>query len=156
MGNKITFTRKRKQLEHLQNINEIPFFSLNGRIDTCRVVHVYDGDTIHIVIFIKNRPYKLRCRLLDLDTAEIRGSNPDEKEFAYKTRDYLTNLIFNQVIYVQFGEFDNFGRVLAHVYLRRQDIGTDKTLSNHLIQSGYGYYYDGKNKKAFCDWKNEK
>ena len=154
MGNKISFVRKRRSLERLESIQELPFFSLNKKIDMCRVSKCYDGDTIHIVIFIKKRPYQLKCRLLGIDTAEIRGSGPAEKEFAYKTRDFLTSLILDKIIYVQFGEFDNFGRVLAHFYLDRDDIGSDNTLSQHLINLKFGYEYYGKTKRPFSEWND--
>jgi len=152
MGNTL---RKKSRLGRLTSIDDIPFYSLRDRVDVCRVSKCYDGDTIHIVLLgiYPQGPYQLKCRLMGIDTAEIRGSLSEEKEFALKTRDYLRNLILDKVIYVKFGDFDSFGRTLANFYLHKKDIGSTNTISQHLIDNGYGYQYDGTKKKKFEEWK---
>jgi len=109
-----------KNLKLLQSISDktnIPFFSFEGKYDIGFITKCYDGDTIHAVIIMQDTAYRFHCRLSGIDTAEIRSSNKEEKEFAVKTKDYLCSLILQQYIWIEFGVFDKYGRLLVTLYM---------------------------------------
>jgi endonuclease YncB( thermonuclease family) len=108
-----------------------------------KVVHVYDGDTFHIIAYVKNADggiYKFTCRLRDIDTPELN----DEKQHddAVKARDFLINTILNEVVRVEDLDYDKYGRLLCHVFIN------DKNVSKMLINKGLGYEYHGGKKKV--------
>ena len=72
---------------------DTPLFTLEGRNCKAKCVKCYDADTIHIVIYYGNQLQRFVCRLLGIDSAEIKTSNLLEKEHAIKARDYLSNFI---------------------------------------------------------------
>ena len=45
------------------DINDAPLFSFEGQEIECKVVSVYDGDTVKIVFPLNNTLYKWNCRL---------------------------------------------------------------------------------------------
>lgn len=65
-------------------------------IGICRVIDVYDGDTIKISLnFIEGNDniYKFSVRLSGVDTPEIKTNNPEEKIAAIKARNKLLSMI---------------------------------------------------------------
>lgn len=121
-------------------------FSLNGLTIKGKVVSVYDGDTINIVLPFhlifggENKFYKFTCRLINVDTPEIRTKNLQEKEYAIKVRDYLREKILNEIVTIKCYDFDKYGRLLIEVFLNNQNI------NNWLIENQYAKKYDGGTK----------
>jgi len=152
MGNKLAIKSRKKALTKIDDNNDVPFFSYKGEIDICKVSKVYDGDTIHIVRIIKKKPYRFKCRLLGIDTAELRSSNEKEKEFAIKTRDFLANLIYNEYVFVEFDDFDKYGRLLCNVYIDHKHLRNKLSINQMLINEGYAKAYDGGTKIDFENW----
>ena len=104
--------------------NTISEFNLNRQIKVCRVIDVYDGDTITVIFEHFGKINKWKVRLYGINTPELRPSrsleNRDEIiDNARKARDFLKSLIMNpnQLIYLECKEFDSFGRILANIYL---------------------------------------
>lgn len=130
---------------------DVPWFNLDGQEFKCKVIDVYDGDTVTIMFLFEGKPYKTKCRLLGIDTAEIRRSENDlEKEFALKTRDHMRDLVLNKIKYVKCGPNDKFGRLLVTIY---DDNDSSCSINDQLVESGYAYKYDGKcKKKVFSEW----
>ena len=56
---------------------DVPEFSLSGYKCYCKVLDVYDGDTITLGFIFSKNIYKKRCRLEGIDCAEIRTKNPE-------------------------------------------------------------------------------
>ena len=103
------------------NESELNEFDLNGVKTYAKVLRVYDGDTIWVGCKIFGKYHKLNIRLLGYNSPEIRvaKSNPkrDEiKKAGYEAKDYLSDLINDQIVWVEFKEYGKFGRALADVY----------------------------------------
>jgi endonuclease YncB( thermonuclease family) len=152
MGNALATRNKKKAINKLQVYKDIPFFSYKGEQDLCKVSKCYDGDTIHIIRIIKKKPYRFSCRLLGIDTAELRTKNEKEKEFAIETRDFLANLILDKYVWVEFEHFDKYGRVLCNIYLSHTNMKHKKSINQLLIDDGFAQSYDGGTKIEFEDW----
>jgi endonuclease YncB( thermonuclease family) len=156
----------------LENINsdDINLFSLNEQIFLGKVVEMYDGDTCKIVLIINNNLEKFNCRLLGLDTPEIKPPldklNRDlEILNAHKCRNRLLQLTTTcdcqidsilkkpqiktllksnkKILTVKCHKFDKYGRLL--VELLNDDININKL----LINEGYAKSYDGGTKDCF-------
>lgn len=118
----------------------------------CKVVKVYDGDTITVLTMIEGVAYKFSVRLRGIDTPEIRGSSVKEKAKAIEARDYLKTMIFEKMVELRNMEYDKYGRILSDVFLGgnggegSEAIG----LSNLLIEKKYAVAYDGGKKSH--DW----
>ena len=75
MNRDTTITEQR--LSSIQN-EDIPFFSLCGVETIGKIVDIYDGDTCSIVIIVEHEQgqpdvlYKYKCRLMGIDTPEIK------------------------------------------------------------------------------------
>ena len=157
----------------LENINndDIDLFSLNGQTVFGKVVEIYDGDTCKIVLIINNNLQKFNCRLLGLDTPEMKPSisklnRDNEIENAHKCRNRLLQLtttcdcqidcilkkpeiktllkLNKKILMVKCNEFDKYGRLL--VELLNVD---NKTINQMLIDEGYAKAYDGGTKDVF-------
>ena len=120
-------------------------FGFDGETKKAKVVSVYDGDTIKVVFPFLRKLYKFNCRILGVDTPEIRTRNKDEKEFGLKVRDELRKKILNKVVTLKCGEFDKYGRLLVNIKL-----SDEETIKDWLINNNYAFAYDGGTKKK---WK---
>ena len=128
-----------------------PKYIIKGKY-LCKVVDVYDGDTIKVV-FLYN--FKFQCfslRIKNIDAPEIKTVDKKEKEAAIDVREYVKKLILNQVVNVHIDGFDKYGRLLGDVYCKIE--GKDNiSLSEHLLDNKMVVYYDGKHKKMWKDWE---
>lgn len=131
-----------KQLE--KSDKKIDFFSFDSYECSAKVVHIYDGDTVHLVLHQQEteKLIKIKARLYGIDTPEMRI--PEQKEKAIKAKEKLIELLqkTNYIIHVKCGEFDKYGRVLVTLY----SSVFNKSLNDILIEEGYAYAYFGKTK----------
>ena len=116
-----------------------------------RVIKVYDADTITIASklpYNESPMYRLSVRLNGIDTPEMKGKgiSDEEKEAAKLARDYVSNLVFNKVIRLENIESEEYGRILADVYIG------DIHLNELLIRERYAVKYDGGTKKKPTSW----
>jgi endonuclease YncB( thermonuclease family) len=97
--------------------NNTKKFSLEDEIIDGKVISVYDGDTVSIVLNLplNNKLFKWNCRLARVDTPELRTKNKKEKEFGYEVRNKLREKILNNVLSVKCLEFDKYGRLLVEL-----------------------------------------
>lgn len=138
---------------YMRNINwnnvddSVPMLSFKGQKTNCKVVSVYDGDTIKVVFPImgsgSTKLYKWNCRINGVDTPELRTRNQLEKDLGYKVRDELREKILGKVGYVVCDKFDKYGRLLVNIYIDGEDI------SKWLIDNEYAFKYNGGKKR---DW----
>jgi endonuclease YncB( thermonuclease family) len=136
--------------------SEIPWLSLEGVTDKCKVISVYDADTVTIAVPLNNKLYKVRCRLLGIDSAEKRTKNLEEKKFANEATDWLRSQIDNKIIWVKCGKWDKYGgRMLGTLYMTEKDMKIDCSINNLIVEKGYAYKYDGKKKQKFEEWFNK-
>ena len=123
--------------------SSVPFFTLKGHRCCAKVVHVYDGDTVHIVFEFLGKLFKWHTRIAHVDTPELRTKNLEEKKMGYETRDKLRELIDGKMVDIVCLDFDKYGRVLAEITYNNDRI--DKW----LIEKGYAKPYEGKTKEAW-------
>jgi len=138
---------------------DVEWLSLNGIICQCKVIDVYDGDTVTLIIPYYDTYKMIKCRLLNIDTAEKRTKNKEEKKFALDTTEYMKTLILDKIIWVRCSNFDKYGRTLGSLYLSKDDFDNDKSLNMRLIKEGYAYLYNkktGLKKKDFNEWYNNR
>jgi len=172
MEDNITLETKKK----LENINadDIDLFSLNGQTYLGKVVEMYDGDTCKIVLAINNNLQKFNCRLLGLDTPEMKPPidkpNRDiEILNAHKCRNRLLQLTTTcscqidsilkkpeiktllksnkLILMVKCHEFDKYGRLLVELVSISDE--TNKTINQILVEEKYAKAYDGGTKDVF-------
>jgi len=129
-------------------------FSLNGYKTYAKCVHVYDGDTIHVVFKMPNGNdcYKWVIRIMGIDTPEMKSKNASEKKKAIEARDFLRGKILEKIIIIDCLEFDKYGRLLGNVFLEN-DNNDEKTieisLSQLMIDNGFAKVYDGGHKEGW-------
>lgn len=141
---------KKYKLKNL-NTNDIKFFTLDKKYIYCLCCDVYDSDTVTLILPIHKKYYKMKCRLLGIDGAELRTKDLDEKRIAELGRDFVKETILGKVIKVQCGDWDKYGRLLVVIY---HNTKSKKSLNDILIEKNFAYSYDGKKKKTFSEWYN--
>ncbi len=137
-------------------INNIPKFSLAGIKTRAKIIDVYDGDTVTIAFCFNNSVYQKRCRIQGVDCAEIKTRNNKEKEIGLEAKQFVSDLILNKIVHVEFSEKeDKYGRLLARIFLIENKDNTEaiaEEVSQMLIEKGFGYAYNGEKKKEFSQW----
>ena len=129
---------------------DIKLFSFNEYECYAKIVYVYDGDTVHIVIPFPpqwgggGKLVKIKTRLNGIDTPELRIAEQKERGLLAKKR--LEEIISetNNIVYVKCGKFDKYGRVLVDLYTNN-DMKTH--INMQLVNEGHAYEYDGGTKK---------
>jgi len=121
------------------------------KIKECKVIKVYDGDTITVAAFLKGDPecYKFQVRLNGIDSPEIKGSCENEKKHAIISRNALSDQILNQIITLDVKGNEKYGRVLADV------LYNGKNMNEWMVQNGYAVKYDGGTKKRDTKWDED-
>lgn len=130
-------------MELNQCTKQTPLFSLNGIKTDAKVVHVYDGDTVHVVFKLFDNYYKWVCRIAHVDTPELRTKNEEEKKKGYETRDKLRDLILDKIVNIHCLDFDKYGRLLAELYI------DDIHVNQWLIDNNYAKKYEGGTKEKW-------
>jgi len=129
-----------------------------------RIVDIYDGDTCTIVLLcgISNIPIKFNCRIMHIDTAEMKSKNLLLKSKAIQARNRLFNLITNKfndnnfelehndikkilnnecfIVNIETYGLDLYGRLLMDIIIN------DNKVSSILIEEKLAYNYEGKTK----------
>jgi endonuclease YncB( thermonuclease family) len=136
-------------------------FSLNGKCCYGRLVDIIDGDSLKIVIPLFDDFYKFDVRLQGIDAYEMRSKIPEIKDLAHKARDKVVELMCGEqrnfknrseireylnlnvvLVWIQCGEFDKYGRLLADVLLADGSC----SVADVLIACNLAYAYNGKTK----------
>jgi len=134
-----------KDLNHVQ-INDLKHFV--PKIKQCKVIKVYDGDTITVAAFLKGDPecYNFQVRLNGMNSPEMKGSSENEKKHAIISRNALSDQILNQIITLDVKGNEKYGRLLADV------LYNGKNMNEWIVQNGYAVKYDGGTKKRDTKW----
>ena len=101
-------------------------------------MQIIELNTIKVIFKILDKYQLFRVRLLRINSPEIRGGTPEIKKNAIISRDYLRSLILNKLVLLDCGDFDNFGRLLAEVYI--WDDG--QQVNNLMLEGGYATPYE--------------
>ena len=128
--------------------NKLPLYTIKG-IYKAKVVDVYDGDTVTIVIFNKLGFEKHKLRLFGIDTPEMKPSktmsNREEHiRKAHLAKDKLIERILNKIVQVDINGYDKYGRLLGTIYIKK--CYNNENINNYMLDNNYGYAYDGGTK----------
>lgn len=141
LGNRLS-----KQIRKLEMVNPdlVEFPPHKGETILARVLDVYDGDTVTVIILINGSskaPFKIKVRLAGIDTPEIKTRNKLEKEAGIRVKNYVKKLLDNQIVDLTIDNWDKFGgRIVGNIMLPVSGM----TLSDHLIDKGWAKPYNGK------------
>ena len=141
---RISYSSSKSYLQDITYKETIPFIP---PIAYCKVIKVYDGDTITVASKLPFRGsplYKFSVRLASIDSPEIKGGTAKECTAAIKSRDALHNLIFGKIIELRNNGKEKYGRLLADVYLN------DLHVNRWMLDNKYAIQYDGGKKQPFC------
>ena len=132
----------------IQELDDAPWFTLDGEQLQCKIIDVYDGDTITIIFPFNGEYYKDKCRLCGIDTPEVRTKNAEEKAAGIKVRDWLKEKILNKIMLIEFKGKDKYGRLMGVIY---ENINST-SINMQLVANGMAYKYEGDKKKQFGSW----
>jgi len=107
-----------------------------------RVRKIVDGDTIicNVDLGFYTQLNNIRFRFKDYQAPELRGK---ERAMGLEAKRYLQTLLkVNQPVAIKTYKADAFGRWLADIIWH-----DGRTLQEHLIEQGYGIFWDGKGKR---------
>ena len=136
--------------------DDIPWLSLEGVECECKVIDVYDADTITVAIPFHNKVYKVKCRLLGIDSAEKRTKNLAEKTVSLEATKWLSDLIKDKIIWIKCGDWGKYGgRILGTIYMNKESLEKDESINKLVVEKGYAYEYTGNKKKKFEEWHNK-
>lgn len=146
---------------------DTPAFSLASKECYCRLVDMYDADTLTLIVPLFDSYYKFNCRVYGIDTAEIKSSTEELKMIAQRAKNRMLQLcgvysveldrvysrkevqqILDNNIYLvwcKFGEFDKYGRPLVTVYDKEKGM----EVANSLVQEKLANAYFGGTKEKF-------
>ena len=141
-------TNKQLMLKTKENTDLLSF---ENKEFEAKIVYVYDGDTIHVVFKVFNDYYRWNCRIMGVDTPELRTKNEKEKQKGYMVRDKVKENFLNKIVKIKCYNFDKYGRLLIDVYLPKNipDKKNITLLSEWLITNDYAYSYDGGTKSQW-------
>lgn len=148
--------------------NSTKLFNFEGEKKIAKVVDVYDGDTVKVVFPIHNNFYRWNCRLINVDTPELRTKCKIQKKYGYKVRDALRKKILNKIILIHCNEFDKYGRLLINIYDNIEskliqngggniqvELNEKESINQWLIDNKYAFYYDGGTKNNWSTYLEE-
>jgi len=144
--------------------DNLPEWTLEGKEFYSKILDIYDGDTITISIKINEQYHRMNCRLLNIDTPELRSSDENEKNAAKLARNHLIFLLtkqkvnseitrnairnicneFNPIFLIQCNKFDKYGRLLITI------LTSGTSINEKMIEDGFAGKYDGKTK---AEWQ---
>lgn len=123
--------------------------TMNGRELWCKVIDVYDGDTVDIIFFQSNELLHYKLRLYGIDTPELKPlksmTNRDNViERARDAKKKLESLVLNKVVYVRFKNEEKYGRLMGDIYLSKSP--GKKSVNQMMLDCGMAVPYFGQKK----------
>ncbi|ARR51804.1 thermonuclease family protein (plasmid) [Photobacterium damselae subsp. damselae] len=127
-----------------------PAFALPNHvtISADNITSIYDGDTFRAYLpsITSPREKSTRIRIRHLDTPEIKGRCPYEKELALHARNFGRKLLFDaHTITLSNLAHDRYGRVLATVTLNN-----NISYAKQLIDAQLARPYNGGHRLGWC------
>ncbi len=107
------------------------------------IASIYDGDTFKINLNCSLAVYceKVPVRVRGVDTPEIKGKTPREKNLAQKAKEFTKEFLSVAPVSLSNCGRDKYFRLLCDV-----TNGEGKDLARELIKRDYGYSYQGGTK----------
>jgi len=126
-------------------LENTPKYDFKGKIYLCKVLSVYDGDTITIAIKIEDKIFQRRVRMYGYDSPEMKPlkklKNRDEIiKKAKIAKSVLEDKIKDKIVECHIIGFDKYGRLLANI------IYLGENINDFMLKSGNGYEYFGGKK----------
>ena len=127
-------------------IDNTPDFCFKNQTKQCKVLDIYDGDTITIAIKLDKNIFKWKVRMYGYDSPEMRPlkkiKNREEiKKNALIAKQALIEKILNKLVEIEILGFDKYGRILGNIYYDNENI------NEYMLTNNYGYAYTGGTKK---------
>ena len=118
-----------------------------------KVVSVYDGDTVNVLLVLGITGFKFGLRIYGIDTAEIKSRNPILKNYAIKSRNFLQTLLKPEHIYIaRIIDNDKYGgRLIADIFYKN-DKGEYCSVSDVMLTNNFALPYNGKTKENEQNW----
>lgn len=131
-----------------------PTYTLAGVRTRCKVLRVYDGDTLYVAIQIHGSVWKYKVRMLGYDSPEMKPllSAPNragEIVAAHAAKHYLEQLLARKTVEAEFHGYCKFGRPLVNLYARRPGWICPppfELVNKQMVESGHGVPYTGGKK----------
>ena len=147
MGNCITKIKLRKTTNETTKL-----FNFDGYRTICKVVDVYDGDTITVTFVFRGKVIKYKVRMYGYDSPEMKprlNKQNRDKEIkkAKEAKEYLKSLIYNKIVIIECGKFGKYGRLLGKIYVGGSCLTPSLYINGHMVDMGYGIEYFGGTKK---------
>ena len=100
---------------------------------------IIDGDTVDILIDVGfDITIKQRVRLLNIDAAEVRTKDLEEKERGLAAKDWLEKELSREGDWIiNTTKDDKYGRILGELYL----VGDPVTVNEKMINEGIAEVY---------------
>ena len=110
-----------------------------------RMVEIYDGDTIKILLKFRGCIDQWTIRLHGYDSPELKPSKElisrdEEIICAKRSKQALYDLLNNKIVFVKVRGMDKYGRFLGDIYYNHIHI------NQWMIDNGFGIKYDGGKK----------
>lgn len=142
-----------------------PYFGFDGETKLCKVISVYDGDTITVATMVHHKPALFKCRLQGVDTPEMKPPLSDVNRdvqigLARRARNRVAQMVTDCVVdlgarkldlsentkllNVVCGGFDKYGRLLVTI-----PHDTSRSVGDVLIEERLGRVYLGGTKQAW-------
>ena len=136
----------------LMCINTAPNTSLVGKKIYCKVIDVYDGDTITVITKtgVSSKAHSYKVRLYGIDTPELHPkktihNRKKHMEAAQIVKQKLSRAILNKVLLIEFKTVGKFGREVGTIWKNGVNI------NEKLIKEGCACAYLGGKKEPFTD-----
>jgi endonuclease YncB( thermonuclease family) len=138
------------EMSLIQNISYKDTIPFVPPITLGKVIKVYDGDTFTLAAQLPYDPtitYRFSIRLRGIDSPEIKTTIAVEKQLAIVSRDALSNLIMDKIVFLKNISIEKYGRILADVYLDELHV------NKWMIENGYAIKYNGGTKYRPNEWE---
>ena len=116
--------------------------------DKVKLLRVCDGDTIVVDLPCEDTLYckSIYVRIKGIDTPELRGKCPKEKEKAVGARDFLRQLLSNKKLRLVNCSRGKYFRIVCNVYANNKDV------SKQLLKEGLARPYNKQSqRKSWCN-----
>lgn len=143
--------QEQEQLRAYTKENAPKLFTMNGQSKWCKVIDVYDGDTINIVFSMGGQIVHHKMRLAGIDTPEMKPlkTTPNRDaviENAKKAKAYLESHILDKIVWIEFCSEEKYGRLMGVIYLDRQKVQS-QSVNKMMIDNGHAKKYNGGKKE---------
>jgi micrococcal nuclease len=126
------------------NPDKVPRIYYLGKIRKARVVSVYDGDTITVLMYWKKLPIRTNIRIYGIDTPELNSKNKRVREKALEAKQLVHELLYEKIVPIKLVKADKYGgRIVGVVYTKKKEMVSEILLEKGLAKPYFGGQKDG-------------